>query len=68
MNTTTAVSPVQGRPMSVRSLATSAATRLLPPEPLDYEAHCAVYGGLPRIDGERLIAGIGQAGLKGLQG
>ena len=62
MNTTAVL------PMRVRSLATSAATRLLPSEPLDYETHCAIYGGLPRIDGERLIAGVEYSGLSGQGG
>ena len=65
MNATAAVLPL---PIRVRSLATSAATRMLPPEPLDYDAHCAVYGGLPYIDGERLIAGVEYSGLWGQGG
>jgi len=62
MNTTAVL------PLRVRSLATSAATRLLPPEPLDYAAHRALYGDLPPVDGERLIAGVEYSGLSGQGG
>lgn len=55
-------------PMRVRSLTTSADTRLLAPEPLDHQPHCAVYGGLPQIDGERLVAAVEHAGLSGQGG
>src|SRR5882762_3147508 len=55
-------------PVRVRSLTTSAAARLLPSEPLDYEAHCAFYGGLPRGDGERFIAAAEHSGLSGQGG
>ena len=56
-------------PVRVRSLATSAAARLLPSEPLNYEAHYAVYGGLPqRIDGGRLVAAVEHSGLSGQGG
>ncbi|MEY9928809.1 NADH:ubiquinone oxidoreductase subunit F (NADH-binding) [Catenulispora sp. GP43] len=56
---------VTALPVRVRSYATSAARRLLPSEPLTYEAHCAVYGGLSYLDGAQIILAAELAGLSG---
>ncbi|MEY9894770.1 NADH:ubiquinone oxidoreductase subunit F (NADH-binding) [Catenulispora sp. MAP12-49] len=52
-------------PVRIRSYATNAARRLLASEPLNYEAHCAVYGGLSYLDGEQIILAAELAGLRG---
>jgi NADH:ubiquinone oxidoreductase subunit F (NADH-binding) len=55
-------------PLHVRSFATSAARRLLPSEPLGYEAHRAIYGDLSYIDGRQIIVAAELSGLSGQGG
>ncbi|MEZ0111139.1 NADH:ubiquinone oxidoreductase subunit F (NADH-binding) [Catenulispora sp. EB89] len=61
MNTVTA-------PVRVRSLATSTARRLLPLEPLGYEAHRAIYGDLSYLDGQQVVVAAELSGLCGQGG
>ena len=55
-------------PVRVRSLATSTARRLLPPEPLSHEAHRAIYGDLSYLDGQQIIVAAELSGLSGQGG
>ncbi|WP_228554550.1 NADH-ubiquinone oxidoreductase-F iron-sulfur binding region domain-containing protein [Catenulispora pinisilvae] len=48
--------------------ATAAAMRLLPSEPLDHQAHGAVYGNLPRLDPGHIMAAAERSGLSGQGG
>ncbi|WP_194911787.1 NADH-ubiquinone oxidoreductase-F iron-sulfur binding region domain-containing protein [Catenulispora rubra] len=55
-------------PVRVRSLATTTARRLLPLEPLGYEAHRAIYGDLSYLDGQQIIVAVELSGLSGQGG
>lgn len=55
-------------PVRIRSFAANAATRLLPSEPLNHEAHRFTYGDLPQLDGAGIIAVAERAGLTGQGG
>lgn len=55
-------------PVRIRLLPTSPAARLLPSEPLNHDAHRAVYGDLPRKGGAEVIAVADHAGLCGQGG
>ncbi|MEY9856183.1 NADH:ubiquinone oxidoreductase subunit F (NADH-binding) [Catenulispora sp. GAS73] len=55
-------------PLRIRSLATSAARRLLPSEPLSHEAHRAIYGDLSYLDGRQIVVAAELSGLCGQGG